>query len=174
VSYLQKKDISAVVMLLHEDSMSEQLLNQITYAFQTILHVDKLDVKQQSYNYTINLTHKNLRNGKITQNVGHFGSGLRFSESWSNLKFFFLKDENYTVTTDLSIQSIKKVVKSKKDVQIDIDEDPLKDLTFNLHLKEDELEAKRNLVLPYELIKYVDLAYFHKESGSFHKHLLFL
>lgn len=29
----------------------------------------------------------------------------------------------------------------------------LKNLTFNLNLNEDDLEAKRNLVLPYEIIK---------------------
>lgn len=32
------------------------------------------------------------------------------------------------------------------------EEDMLKGLTFNVHLSSDDLEAKRNLILPYEIV----------------------
>ncbi len=32
-------------------------------------------------------------------------------------------------------------------------DDGLKGLTFNVHLNSDDIEAKKNLVLPYEIIK---------------------
>ena len=34
-------------------------------------------------------------------------------------------------------------------------EDGLKGLTFNVHINPEDIEAKKNLVLPYEIIGYV-------------------
>jgi len=63
-------------------------------------------------------------------------------------------DENIVINTDFQIEKISLVAKAKED-----NEEPdtnigdnLKNLTFNLNLKEEEFEAKRNLILPYEII----------------------
>lgn len=70
------------------------------------------------------------------------------------LKFYDLKDEILYVDNEFSIQKVEKILKKKSKAKEDDEneEDMLKGLTFNVHLSSDDLEAKKNLVLPYELI----------------------
>lgn len=60
------------------------------------------------------------------------------------------------MTDSFGIEMVKKQIKTTKEkTKNETDEsaqDMLKDLTFNVHLNSDDLEAKRNLVLPYELV----------------------
>lgn len=61
------------------------------------------------------------------------------------------------MTDNLEIVKIEKNIKKKNEKtskEVEEEEDPLKGLTFNVHLSSEELEAKRNLVLPYEIIGY--------------------
>lgn len=71
---------------------------------------------------------------------------------------FFLKDETVFFTSDLEVVKIEKNIKKKEKNDIEVDKDDqddlLKGLTFNVHLSSDDLEAKRNLVLPYEILGY--------------------
>jgi hypothetical protein len=63
------QDLGSLIALIHEDSLSELSLHQVSQAFQTLLHIQKLHVKQQAYDYTIKVTHRSLRNGKISNTV---------------------------------------------------------------------------------------------------------
>jgi hypothetical protein len=59
------------------------------------------------------------------------------------------------LTEDVDILKIEKhMIKSneKKPVEEEKEDEMLKGLTFNVHLSSDDLEAKRNLVLPYEIV----------------------
>lgn len=61
------------------------------------------------------------------------------------------------MTDELDVVKIEKNIKKSSDKkpiekELEIEDDPLKGLTFNVHLSSEDLEAKRNLVLPYELI----------------------
>lgn len=59
------------------------------------------------------------------------------------------------MTDDLEIVKLEKNIKKlneKTSKEVEEEDDPLKGLTFNVHLSSEDLEAKRNLVLPYEII----------------------
>ncbi len=79
-----------------------------------------------------------------------------FIEKDSDLHFNLkIKEETIYLNDDLTIEKVEKHIKTlkpntKKEDQ-DV-EDALKGLTFNVHLSSDDLEAKKNLVLPYEII----------------------
>jgi hypothetical protein len=56
---------------------------------------------------------------------------------------------------DFEIEMVEKSKKISKSGASEKDEDELeslKNLTFNVHLNPDDLEAKKKLVLPYELV----------------------
>ena len=67
-----------------------------------------------------------------------------------------IKDETVFLNDKFEIEKIEKRIKKlKKKVETEevIEDDPLfKGLTFNVHLNDGDLEAKKNLILPYELI----------------------
>jgi hypothetical protein len=42
--------------------------------------------------------------------------------------------------------------KSKKEADQEIEEDLLKGLSFNVHINSTDMEAKKNLILPYEIL----------------------
>jgi hypothetical protein len=65
------------------------------------------------------------------------------------------KSEELFVSDKLTIEKIA-IIKTPNEEKSTTNEDEspdLKNLTFNLNLTEDDLEAKRNLILPYEIIK---------------------
>ena len=61
-----------------------------------------------------------------------------------NEKFIIEKIEKH-------LKTLKTKTKESEKTEEDVS---FKDLTFNVHLNDDDLEAKRNLILPYELIGY--------------------
>jgi hypothetical protein len=53
-----------------------------------------------------------------------------------------------------------KTIKSKEAAKANttsekVAQDLLKDLTFNVHSNSEDMEAKKNLILPYEILGYV-------------------
>jgi len=56
---------------------------------------------------------------------------------------------------DFGMERVEKPKKTSKPTASEKDDDELeslKNLTFNVHLNPDDLEAKKKLVLPYELV----------------------
>ncbi len=67
----------------------------------------------------------------------------------------FFKDETLYLNEDFDIEKVEKPKKTSKSAANEKDDDELeslKNLTFNVHLNPDDLEAKKKLVLPYELV----------------------
>jgi hypothetical protein len=66
-----------------------------------------------------------------------------------------LKEETVYLNDTLTLEKVEKQLKpgssSSKAVEKDAS-DGLKGLTFNVHLNSSDIEAKKNLVLPYEII----------------------
>ena len=58
-------------------------------------------------------------------------------------------DENLKI---VKIEKASRLKKAAEDQEQEDLEEGLKNLTFNVHLSEEDLEAKKNLVLPFELI----------------------
>ena len=71
---------------------------------------------------------------------------LRFILIW-------IKDETIYLNRVFEIVNVEKNTKLATKTKKDDDEDPLKGLTFNVHINSEDREAKNNLVLPYEIIK---------------------
>ena len=83
-----------------------------------------------------------------------------------------IKDETIYLNDEFIIEKIVKNIKSLKlklaNKENDSSSDTLfKDLTFNVNLNSDDLEAKKNLVLPYELIGYGLEKYLNKKIFFF-------
>jgi hypothetical protein len=56
-----------LVTVIHEDAISESHLNQLKYAFQTVIRIDNL-VSKQNYEYNLSIVHKNSI-GKLSRTV---------------------------------------------------------------------------------------------------------
>jgi len=132
----KRTDVSSLYMVINKDSIDETVLNQISSVFQTVIYLKELNdsvKKTETINYDIQLIHKNIKSSKV--------------------KFY---DETVCLNDKFEIEKIEKRIKKlKKKVETEevIEEDPLfKGLTFNVHLNDGDLEAKKNLILPYELI----------------------
>ena len=151
-------------MVLHEDSIEEANLNQIKSAFQTVIQIGdtKLNKNEQLlcklnkkiYKYDMKIKQ---RSSKLTSKVT-FHVRILFIYLDQSLFFLYkfnIKEETIYLNDQLNVEKVEKKLQNskakQKDNEVDND-DPLKGLTFNVHLNSDDLEAKKNLVLPYEII----------------------
>jgi hypothetical protein len=55
------------------------------------------------------------------------------------------------IKVDRHIKNLKSK-KTKDDVEQEVEEDMLKGLSFNVHINATDMEAKKNLILPYEIL----------------------
>lgn len=76
------------------------------------------------------------------------------------------KDEIVHLNNKLEIEKIEKVISKTKtkpqtnNKEDEENDDMLKGLTFNVHISSNDFEAKKNLILPYELIGLVKIIFF--------------
>jgi hypothetical protein len=61
-----------------------------------------------------------------------------------------LSDEFKLVRAEKHLKTLKSKLTNNEPEEDN--DDMLKHLTFNIHLSSDDLEAKKNLILPYEII----------------------
>lgn len=139
----KRLDTSAIVMLIHRDSVEATVLNQIKSTFQTVISCKESVCSSSSVN--------DLGSGKKSE--------MAIQVTHRNLKSSIVKlyDETVYLDDTFVIDKIQKHVKNLKTKVLDnkepVEEEALfKDLTFNVHLNDSDMEAKNNLILPYEII----------------------
>lgn len=161
-----QKDISGILMVLHEDSIDKTVINQLSLLVQTMIRICDTTLKPSDltqfgtlnkhlFKYHLSIDNRSYRNFKIKNFVNKVFSLFIKLNNRLHKFILSLKDETLYLTDDVEILKIEKhIIKSneKKPVEEEKEDEMLKGLTFNVHLSSDDLEAKRNLVLPYEIV----------------------
>jgi hypothetical protein len=134
-------NIKSVFMILHTDTLDDIILNQFKIKFQTVISIENVEWNDELLSYhSLQIKDRNFKSGKVSnyKEVVHLTNSLVIN-----------KIDKETIKTS----ALKK--KESEDNENNKDESPqlFEGLTFNVHLNSNDLQAKRNLVLPYELIK---------------------
>ncbi|CAF0884555.1 unnamed protein product [Brachionus calyciflorus] len=138
----KRPEISQILIVANQDSLDSGVLNQLKQVFQTVIYVNDTKMKQnelnlfsklnkQIFKYNLKIEHRNLRSFKVLTH-----------------------DEIMFIDNEYTVQKVERQIKIKSKLKEDdeTEDDMLKGLTFNVHLSSDDLEAKKNLVLPYEIL----------------------
>ena len=156
-------------MLIHKDTVEGTVLNQMKSLFQTVISIKEIRYGQNISNlkeckeklaaiakYDIQLSHQNRMSAKVKLHVIFNFRCYNMTLTLLMLSVYFKKDETVHLDETFHIERIEKHIKNAKQKKVTAEvkeEDPLfKDLTFNVHLNDDDMEAKKNLILPYEIV----------------------
>ena len=154
-------------MVIHKDSLEDSVLNQFKSNFQTVIYSKQmtLDTNEANLKYQIEIENRNFKTAKMTVYVNkkYFFSNFyaNFMSSYWN---WTRKNKNETIylNRDFEIKRVEKpnlfINKTSANAlneRTSIN-DQFKGLTFNVHTNSNDLETKNQLVLPYELIGFVN------------------